>query len=116
MPAVRSLIRNMLAGGGLLQVVEVEDGERAWEALTESQARFDLVIADWNMPRMNGGELLKRVQMHSAEVPRFILITGDGSLPALRRLQGQPGVSLLLKPFQAQQLLELIFEKPSLKP
>lgn len=109
MPAVRSLVRNMLASGGISDVVEAEDGERAWEILSGEQANFAVVVADWNMPRLTGAELLKRLQGRGeGPLPHFILITADGNLPLLRRLQGQGGVTVLLKPFGAAQLLEAI--------
>ena len=109
MPAVRSILRNMLAAGGISDVLEAEDGERAWELLEESPAEFAAVIADWNMPRMTGAELLRRLQGRGdGTLPHFVLITADGNLPLLRRLQTQRGVTVLLKPFSGQQLLEAL--------
>lgn len=41
-------------------VVAAEDGQVAWGRIVQGQ--FDLIISDWNMPNMNGDELLKNVR------------------------------------------------------
>ena len=47
-----------------------EDGLRLFEA-----ARFDVVVTDYRMPRMNGGELIQRIRMLDPNA-RIILLSG----------------------------------------
>ena len=42
------------------QVVEAGDGAAAWERL--SQEPFDMLITDWNMPALNGYQLLEKIR------------------------------------------------------
>ena len=57
---LRGIIRQMLAGLGLEDIAEAVDGQEAWEQLEEES--FDLLLTDWNMPRMSGLELLQKVR------------------------------------------------------
>ena len=40
---------------------EAEDGLKAWNLLKENN--YDVILTDWNMPNMNGLELVKKVRM-----------------------------------------------------
>lgn len=51
-------------------VTAVEDGQAAWEVLTASGGDFEALVLDWEMPRMNGIDLLRRVKAS----PRFSLV------------------------------------------
>lgn len=44
------------------QLTVAHNGEEAWELLCDPQQKFDLVISDRAMPRMNGMELLRRIK------------------------------------------------------
>ena len=57
--ALRRLEGYVLRKAGV-DVVEMADGQEAWEALQES--RPDLVLLDVRMPRMDGLELLQRMR------------------------------------------------------
>ncbi|MGH9857584.1 MAG: response regulator, partial [Acidobacteriota bacterium] len=56
---VRELERKLLKSHGYAVDVAV-DGMDGWNAL--KTARYDLVITDMDMPRMNGIELIKRIR------------------------------------------------------
>src|SRR5689334_2629523 len=57
---MRDLVSRMLRQVGVGHVLEAADGIAACEKLRNAEA-FDIIISDWNMPRMNGIELLERV-------------------------------------------------------
>lgn len=59
-PTMRRIVKNILGQLGLHDVHEAEDGAMALSKLRSE--KFDLVITDWNMPRMNGLELLKEIK------------------------------------------------------
>lgn len=76
-PAMRKLIRNSLNEIGLVKVVEAVNGEEAVGKL--EREKIDLVISDWNMPVMNGLQLLVHVRT-SEELKNlpFIMLTAEG--------------------------------------
>jgi CheY-like chemotaxis protein len=61
--------------GDMLHITAASDGEEALQ-LTRSHP-FDVVVADYCMPKMDGVELLKRIRSLGNEVP-YIIVTGMG--------------------------------------
>jgi two-component system chemotaxis response regulator CheY len=57
---MRRILKNILKQLGFKNLVEADDGTTAWEVLEGQQ--IDLIISDWNMPKMTGLELLKKVR------------------------------------------------------
>jgi serine/threonine protein kinase len=86
--AARGHIRRVLTGAGLDCIAEAKDGEHA-KTLLEKGA-FDLVVTDYNMPRLDGSGLIDFIRNHSStpSVP-VILVTTEtdpAKLDAVRRL------------------------------
>lgn len=77
----RTITRKMLNKMGFSRITETHDGTTAWaecEKALGNKKPFQLVIADWNMPGLNGIELLQR--MGATEGMRntpFILLTSN---------------------------------------
>ena len=80
---VRKLIINILSKENY-ETVEAVDGVDALEKL--SQNDVDLVIADLNMPRMNGLELIKTIRQDPlyADIP-IVMLTTEGSAEDKKR-------------------------------
>jgi two-component system chemotaxis response regulator CheY len=58
---MRRIIVNTLGRLGYKDVVQAADGVEAWEAL-QANPDIGVVITDWNMPNMNGLELVKKIR------------------------------------------------------
>ncbi len=56
----RKIIINSLKRLGFKEIVEAENGKKAFEAL--SQRGADLILTDWNMPEVSGLELVQMVR------------------------------------------------------
>src|SRR5690606_28802646 len=95
-PAVREVTAQMLRGLGL-QVSEADSGARALELLDELEV--DLLLADFAMPNMNGGELARAVEVRRPELP-VVFISGYAELETLG-LSDRP---VIQKPFSEQQV------------
>ncbi|WP_261665386.1 Hpt domain-containing protein [Deinococcus sp. Marseille-Q6407] len=76
--SVRRLVSRMLERGGY-EVVTAADGQEALDLL-QLDTRFDLVISDLEMPRMNGYELLSslRARPATAALPLVVMTTRAG--------------------------------------
>ena len=113
-PLLQGLRRAVAAAG--LGVDTAGDGQQAWDLL--QQRRYDLVVTDLRMPRMDGPELLRRVR--EAEVPtRVVVITGHASLDAAVDCLRKGAVDFLVKPFEVETFLKSVtraLERPLPQP
>ncbi|MCA1794447.1 MAG: chemotaxis response regulator CheY [Desulfotignum sp.] len=100
---MRRILKNILKQLGFRNLVEADDGTTAWEVL-ENQT-IDLIISDWNMPKMTGLELLKKVRADSryAKTP-FLMVTAEAQKQNVIEAV-QAGVSnYVVKPFTAEAI------------
>lgn len=99
----RLLIRNMLSSFGITQAFEAKDGRKALSFIDEASDMIDLIICDWNMPEMNGVELLRQFRSVDFDTP-FLMITGrtDKESVLEAKLSGVTGY--IAKPFSPDQL------------
>ena len=111
MSTMRRIVKNVLRQIGFSDIVEAENGQ---DALTKLKAGgFGLVVSDWNMPVMQGIELLRAVRA-DAELKTlpFLMVTAEAQKENLIEAV-QAGVSnYVVKPFTAEVLqgkLEKIF-------
>ena len=59
-PTMRLLLAGMLERGGHVVTVAAADGQAAWDAYVAAPA--PMLILDWEMPRMDGLELCRRIR------------------------------------------------------
>lgn len=64
-PLIRKQIADVLAQGGFRNLFLTIDGKDAWEKLSDPAEKFDLLITDVEMPRLDGLALTRRVKEHS---------------------------------------------------
>ncbi len=103
MEPMRDTMRRLILAMGFGSVTPVRHGEAAWEAL--NSAHFDLVLCDWNMPRLNGLGLLQRIRSTPGmEGLPFIMITGENSSEQVRSAMDAGATDLIVKPFTASLL------------
>ncbi len=103
---MRRIIKNTLGRLGHKEVLEAEDGVTAWEAM-ESNEDIDILITDWNMPNMNGLELVQKVRAQEkyADLPIIMVTTEGGKTEVITALKA--GVNnYIVKPFTPQVLQE----------
>ena len=72
-PEIRELISFFLSSEFNAEVVEVENGLQAKQIL-ETDPHFQIVVSDYNMPEMNGGELLQYMRNANLAI-KFILVS-----------------------------------------
>jgi len=103
---MRRIIKNTLSRLGYEDVLEGEDGVQGWNALNEN-TDVGMLITDWNMPEMNGLELVKKVRADArfSDLPIIIVTTEVGKAEVITALKA--GVNnYIVKPFTPQVLKE----------
>lgn len=95
--SVREVTAQMLENLGFT-VIAADSGDDALQLLTQG-AEVDLLLADFAMPGMNGGELARAVRVRHPELP-VVFVTGYAELCEL----GLEGYSIIQKPFREEQL------------
>lgn len=110
---MRRIVKNLLRDLGFTNIQEADDGSTALPMLQGGD--FDFVVTDWNMPGMQGIDLLKaiRADANLAHIP-VLLITAEAKKEQIV-MAAQAGVNgYIVKPFTAGTLktkLDKIFER-----
>ncbi len=75
---MRRIIKNTLSRLGYNDVLEGENGVEGWDQM-DANADIKVLITDWNMPEMNGLELVKKVRADKrfVDIP-IIMVTTEG--------------------------------------
>jgi two-component system chemotaxis response regulator CheY len=105
--ATRRHLCRLLGELGITHITEAADGREAVAALSETM--FDLVLTDYNMPEMDGRELVEyiRTQSWQAEVP-VLMVTSEQNMGRLAAVE-HAGVSAICdKPFEAGSIRPLL--------
>ncbi|MDP6442887.1 MAG: response regulator [Pirellulaceae bacterium] len=103
---VRALEYKFSAAG--FEVVTANNGEDAWEKVLEY--RPAILITDYQMPLLNGYELVERIRGHEehADLP-VLMLTAKGFELARNAICGELGVlALIPKPFSPRELLLMV--------
>ncbi len=110
---MRRIVKNLLRDLGFTNIQEADDGSTALPMLQGGD--FDFVVTDWNMPGMQGIDLLKAIRADASlsHIP-VLLITAEAKKEQIV-MAAQAGVNgYIVKPFTAATLktkLDKIFER-----
>ena len=110
---MRRIIKNLLKDLGFSNIQEADDGSTALPML--QQGDFDFVVTDWNMPGMQGIDLLRAIRADDSlkHLP-VLMVTAEAKKEQIVAA-AQAGVNgYVVKPFTAATLkekLEKIFER-----
>lgn len=104
---MRRIIKNLLRDLGFNNTQEADDGLTALPILQSGS--FDFLVTDWNMPGMQGIDLLKEVRKDAALATLPVLMVTAESKREQIVEAAQAGVNgYIVKPFTAQTLKEKI--------
>ncbi|RJQ55769.1 MAG: chemotaxis protein CheY [Nitrospiraceae bacterium] len=110
---MRRIVKNLLRQLGYENIEEAEDGAQAFTKL--KQGGFGFVVSDWNMPNMDGLELLKNVRSDPElkDIP-ILMVTAEAEKEKVITAI-QAGVNnYVVKPFTGEILkekMDKIFER-----
>jgi len=106
-PTMRRIIMNSLKKIGFTDIIEAENGEDALEKIEGNPV--ELVLTDWNMPEMNGEDLVKELRSRAEykNVPILMITTRGMKEDVLTAVQlGVNGY--IVKPFTPEILKKKI--------
>ena len=110
---MRRIVKNLLRDLGFTNIQDADDGSTALPMLQGGD--FDFVVTDWNMPGMQGIDLLKAIRADPklSHIP-VLLITAEAKKEQII-MAAQAGVNgYIVKPFTAGTLktkLDKIFQR-----
>ena len=98
---IRRIVIKALGIVGITETTEAGDGLEALEAL--KSGAYDLVLLDWNMPRMTGIETLRTVRQSGNKTP-VIMVTTEAEKSRVIEAIKTGANEYLIKPFSPDQL------------
>jgi two-component system chemotaxis response regulator CheY len=106
-PAVRKVARRILEKLNC-EVDEAENGQIGLQRCIQRMP--DAVLLDWNMPVMNGIDLLRLLRaMEKGGAPRVVVCTTEGDVSHIREAIDNGADEYLIKPFDALTLSQKLF-------
>jgi two-component system chemotaxis response regulator CheY len=112
-PTMRRIVRSLLKELGFTNVEEAEDGQDALNKLRAGN--FEFVVSDWNMPNLDGLEMLKGIREDEAlkHLP-VLMVTAEAKKENIIAAAQAGANGYVVKPFTAATLeekLNKIFDK-----
>ena len=103
MPLMRHVLINMLRQLDYKNVVEATDGQQALKILR--QQKFDLVITDLHMPKVDGVNLLDNIRHDQALVDLpVIMVTCEDNADTVKQVIKAKVSGFIIKPFNMNVL------------
>ena len=104
--AVRMILARTLKELGF-EVREAANGREALEVIETEKTAVSLVLADWNMPEINGLELLKRLrQKPELSSLVVVMVTTETELDQMAAALEAGANEYVMKPFTKDILVE----------
>lgn len=104
---MRKIIKNLLRNLGYKDLYEAENGKEAYFMIKKQ--KFDLIVTDWNMPEIDGYELLKLIRMNDdiSSLP-VIMVTAEAKKQQIVAAAKAGVNGYIIKPFTGNQIKEKI--------
>jgi len=106
----RKHIIRILNNMGITKTIEAKDGKEGIDIFSQSEEAFDLIVTDYNMPEMDGKELIEyiRTEMDNAFIP-ILMVTSEANETRLSNIQLAGVSGICDKPFEPQTVKEMLF-------
>lgn len=108
---MRSVIKKTFkaAGYGNVNFLEAENGEKALKQIEDNWV--DIVVTDYNMPVMNGLELISKIKGDDRfdNVP-VVIISTEGSKEKMDAFMAKGAAGYIKKPFAPEQLRDVLVD------
>jgi len=90
-----------------LNLFEAEDGNQA--IVVMKKEKIDIMLLDWNMPKMTGPEVVEAVRSNKAwNKTRIIMATTEGSKASVLEMIKKGANGYMVKPFQEEAIFKTL--------
>lgn len=105
-PTMRRIVKNLLKQLGFENIDEAEDGVQALNKL--KSGNYGLVVSDWNMPHMEGIDLLRSIRQEPEPLKNipFLMVTAEAEKEKVIEAIKAGVDNYIVKPFTAEVLKE----------
>ncbi len=105
-PTMRRIVKNLLKQLGFENIDEAEDGVQALNKLRSGN--YGLVVSDWNMPNMEGIDLLRNIRQEAEPLKNipFLMVTAEAEKEKVIEAIKSGVDNYIVKPFTAEVLKE----------
>ncbi len=92
-------------------VYTTTNGEDALKMLTDGDVQFDALVTDFNMPKMNGDELITELFKRNIQLKKIVMVSGrwDNSNVMDELMEQHSNVKCFFKPVAPETLINAIF-------
>ena len=104
---VRGFLRGLLIEHGI-DCEEAADGQAGIDRLHAGMP-FDIALVDWNMPVMNGLEMLERMRAEGYDRVKVLMVTTEAENDFIIRALNAGADEYLMKPFDAEALNDKLY-------
>lgn len=88
-------------------IFEAEDGLKAMEKMKKE--KIDIMLLDWNMPNMNGEEVVETVRANKEwNKTRIIMATTEGGKDSVLKMIKKGANGYMVKPFQQEAIFKTL--------
>ena len=111
---IRKIVRSTIVPLGF-ELIEANDGAEALSIIKKSFESINLILMDWNMPKMNGFELLGTLKANRSykDIP-VIMVTTEGGKGNIVKAMQAGAANYILKPFNNDELVKKIMQAPGM--
>jgi two-component system chemotaxis response regulator CheY len=101
---VRTILRGLLEARGI-ECEEAADGQAGMDRLQDGSP-FDLALLDWNMPVMDGLEMLRELRSEGFDSIKVMMVTTEAGNDFILRALDAGADEYMMKPFDGEALNE----------
>lgn len=107
---MRRIIRGAVEVLGY-ELLEAADGLEALEKLKEFHSEIDLILLDWNMPNLDGFQLLVKIKENDLykHIP-VAMVTTEAEKGKIAQAIKAGAINYIMKPFSQEDLVTKIME------
>jgi CheY-like chemotaxis protein len=106
-PDLTGLIKVIMESENI-ETLSAASGEEALEIFEENKDNIELIFADYNMPKMNGLDILAKLRAAGSNIP-YLLVTAFCTQEVLARALRLGVLDLIQKPFTPEELTDICF-------